>query len=84
MKETYLRKYGVWEYILLIIGLFIIIKLGRDFWNDVFTYSINEIGATVFAILLIAFPLTLNDLIRKVRGLETRSEKYKSNKNENN
>ncbi len=70
IKETYLQKYGIWEYSLFAIGWFIIIKLGRDFWNDVFTYSLNEIGASLLGICLIAFPLTINDTIRKLRGLE--------------
>ena len=84
IKETFLRKYGIWEYILLVLGVFIEVKLAIDFWNDDFGYSFNEIGASVFGILLIAFPLTLLDIIRKKTGLQTREEKYNSVKNENN
>ena len=84
IKETYLKKYGAWEYSLFIIGWFVIIKLGINFWNDEFSYSLNEIGASLLAIILIAKPLTIIDIVRKLRGLEKRNDKFNVKTNENN
>lgn len=80
LKETFLKKYGVWEYVLFLIGVGF---LGRVLYSfiiaDLKNLTIEEIGIMIlfFALgaLAIAAPLAILDLARKKVGLPTRKEK---------
>tara|TARA_R100000789_G_C2945718_1_gene133490 strand:- start:10 stop:255 length:246 start_codon:yes stop_codon:yes gene_type:complete len=77
LKETFLKRYGVWEYVLFLIGLGM---LGRVLYSviiaDFKNMTIEEIGVIILffalGILAIAAPLTLLDFARKKAGMQTR------------
>ena len=80
IKETFLKKYGVWEYVLMIIGLLICYKPVEYIVTiDFEAASWPVIGIVVFFLLLgvlfIAAPLSILELARKKMGLKTRSDK---------
>ena len=82
LKETYLKKYGVWEYVLFVLGFIILLKTTITFWkSDMEALEWTTIGIMSFFIalgsLLISKPLTILDLARKRIGMETREDKFK-------
>ncbi|WP_109852801.1 hypothetical protein [Aquimarina sp. AU58] len=54
-----LQKYGVWEYVLFVIGLLVLGKLTYDFLFNTLEYSVLNGIAFVVGVLLIAAPATL-------------------------
>jgi len=78
IRETFLKKYGVWEYLLFIVGLAI---LGRVVYSiiiaDFKTMTWEEIGIIILffalGVLAVAKPLALADYARKKVGLDKRS-----------
>ncbi|TDQ27619.1 hypothetical protein [Tenacibaculum caenipelagi] len=80
LKETLLKKYGVWEYVVFLVGLGILSRvlysiIIADFKN----MTIEEIGIIILflslGIIAIAAPLTILEFARKKAGLQTRKEK---------
>lgn len=72
IKQSFLKRYGVKEYIFLLIGS---IVMGIQ----VYRYATNTLGnweleTAVFALafMLLFAPLTILNIIRKARGLETK------------
>ena len=88
LKETYLKKYGVWEYVLFLIGLAL---AGRSVYSiiiaDFKTITAIEIGVIILflclGILSFAAPLTMLDIARKKAGMETRREKISQSEKSN-
>lgn len=80
IKETYLKKYGIWEYILLALGLVFLYSVGKEVvtreWEE---FTIPIIGVMVLFLslgaLLIARPFAILEFARKKAGLETRAKK---------
>ena len=80
LKETFLKKYGVWEYVLFIVGLAF---LGRVVYSVVIADFKNitweEIAIIVFffslGVLSVSKPLSILDLARKKAGLEPKEKK---------
>ena len=79
IKETFLKKYGVWEYVVFFVGAVI---LGRVLFSiivaDFKNMTIEEIGIIILflslGIIAIAAPLTILEFARKKAGLPTRKE----------
>lgn len=75
IKETFLKKYGVWEYVLFLVG---IAFLGRVVYSvviaDFKNMTWDEIGIiTLFlalGVLAVAKPMAIADYARKKVGLE--------------
>lgn len=72
IKQSFLKRYGIKEYIFLLIGS-VVISI------QVFRYATNTLGdwkmeTAVFALafMLLFAPLTILNIIRKARGLETK------------
>ena len=82
IRETFLKKYGIWEYLLFIVGLAI---LGRVVYSiviaDFKTMTWEEIGIIILffalGVLAVAKPLALADYARKKVGLETKDKSEK-------
>lgn len=82
IRETFLKKYGVWEYVLFLVGLAI---LGRVVYSIIFadfkTMTWEEIGIiTLFfaiGVLAVAKPLAIADYARKKAGLEIKDKSEK-------
>lgn len=80
IKENLIKKYGVWEYILLILGLIFLFSVGKQVivrpWED-FTLPIIGILILFTSIgsLLVAKPMTILDMARKRVGMETKKDK---------
>ena len=82
IKETFLKKYGIWEYILFLIGLAFSGRVVYSFViADFKTLTLEEIGIMILflclGILAFAAPLKLLEFARKRVGMETREEKLK-------
>lgn len=80
LKETFLKKYGVWEYVLIIIGILVCYSPIRyliliDFENASWEVITIVIFVLLFGILLIAAPLSILDYGRKKLGLEPKNQK---------
>ncbi|XRE42207.1 hypothetical protein ACIVBQ_000411 [Tenacibaculum discolor] len=83
LKETFLKKYGVWEYVVFFVGAVI---LGRVLFSiivaDFKNMTIEEIGVIILflslGIISVGAPLTILEFARKKAGLPTRSEKNKT------
>ena len=82
IRETFLKKYGVWEYVLFLVGLAI---LGRVVYSiivaDFKAMTWEEIGIiTLFfaiGVLAVAKPLAIADYARKKAGLEIKDKSEK-------
>ena len=80
LKQNLLKKYGVWEYILLLLGLIFLFSVGKQVimrpW-EAFTLPIIGILIlfTSIGFLLVAKPLTILDMARKRVGMETKKDK---------
>ena len=71
LKDKYSR-YGIQEWITLIFGVVILgIQVYKYAFNELGDYTL-EIFVAIFSVLLIISPLTLLNLIRKARGLDTK------------
>lgn len=77
LKQNFLKKYGIWEYILLLLGLAFLYRVGEQViirpWED-FTLEIVGIMIlfTALGSLLVAKPMAILDLARKKIGLDTK------------
>ncbi|MBL87195.1 MAG: hypothetical protein CMO82_11115 [Winogradskyella sp.] len=79
IRETFLKKYGVWEYVLFLVGIAI---LGRVVYSiiiaDFKTMTWDEIGIIILflslGVLAVAKPLAIADYARKKVGLETKDK----------
>lgn len=69
-RETFLKKYGIQEYFLFIVGASGILILLYWLATKQLEYSFNELAVLVISFLFIWAPMTLVDMIRKARGLE--------------
>ena len=68
-----LRKYGVWEWVLFLFGLFILIKLGIDFWNNTLENTMINGIALIVGLLSGGAPATLVEIAKqKVSRNESR------------
>ena len=81
-KETFLKKYGIWEYVFAVLGFLILFRVGKWFWLTNFEdYSWEVIGFVVLAmalgLMLMGAPLAMLEWARKKTGLKTREEKLK-------
>ena len=84
LRETFLKKYGIWEYIFLILGLIFLFSVGKEIitrpWEE---FTLPIIGVMVLFVsigaLLVAKPLTILDMARKRVGMTTSEEKHKNN-----
>ncbi|MBW1297819.1 hypothetical protein [Aquimarina litoralis] len=78
------RKYGVWEYVLFLFGVFILVKLGKGFWNDTIENTVVNFFAFVAAILCIAAPATLVDTAKsKAKSLKDSARKIRTKPSKN-
>ncbi|WP_299431581.1 hypothetical protein [uncultured Aquimarina sp.] len=85
---NYLKKYGVWEYVLFLFGLSILIKIAYGFITDTIeNTAINGI-AFLAAVLCIAAPISIVEIskskgsaIAKIPGKITKIVKSKTSKN---
>jgi len=79
MSENFLRKYGVWEYMLFIFGG---ILLGRtayeiimvNFEETNWEYWLINLGLASVGALFVGKPLSILDFGRKKLGLEPKKE----------
>ncbi|MBV7268360.1 hypothetical protein [Winogradskyella luteola] len=71
-RETFLKKYGIGEYFLFVVGAIGILILLYWLATKQLEYSLNELAVLAISFLFIWAPMTLVDLIRKARGLETK------------
>ena len=73
IKETFLKRYGVKEWLGVVLGLVIIsiqiYKYATNSFNHDFTV---EIGVFSIGAMLLFAPLTILNIIRKARGLKTK------------
>lgn len=72
-RENFLDKYGIQEYFLFVIGAFGIIILAYWFATKQLEYNVNELAVLAISFLFIVAPMTLLDIIRKVRGLDPKN-----------
>ncbi|HEA19944.1 hypothetical protein LCGC14_0943620 [marine sediment metagenome] len=75
LRETFLKKYGVAEYVLFIFGVIGCTKVTKDFWNDAIVDNYYAIGALILSVVLMTVPYTLVEYFRKKLGLETKEKK---------
>lgn len=75
LRETFIKKYGVADYALFVIGLIGCAKIIKDFWNDAIVDNYYAIGALLISVVLMTVPYTLVEFARKKMGLETRKKK---------
>ncbi len=61
-----LKKYGVWEYIVFLMGLIILSKLTHSFVTDTLENTTLNVIAFLLGLLLLAAPAKLVDLIKKL------------------
>lgn len=81
LKETFIKKYGIGEYFLIILGLIFFYSVGKEVltrpWES---FTINIIGVLILFVslgsLLIFKPMVILDIARKRFGMETKKEKY--------
>jgi hypothetical protein len=77
LKETFLKKYGIWEYVLFLVGLAF---LGRIVYSvivaDFKNMTWDEISAIILffalGVLAISRPLAILELGRKQLGLKSK------------
>lgn len=74
IRETFLKKYGIWEYIFLVAGLLILGTLVYWFMTKQLENSIYEGIALIVSIFMIAAPQSLLNWGRKKVGLKTKEE----------
>lgn len=80
LKQTFLKEYGIWEYVVFIVGL---VLLGRVSYSiivaDFKNMTIEEIGVIVLflaiGIIAVGSPLTMLEFARKKAGVPTRKDK---------
>lgn len=70
--KTSFNRYGVSEWITLVIGVLIFAYQGYGYVTDTLGDNAVELVVLVVWILLIIAPLTLANLIRKARGIDTK------------
>jgi len=77
IKENLINKYGIGEYILLVLGLFFLFSVGKEVitrqWED-FTLPIIGIMLLFLSVgsLLVVKPMTILDFARKRIGMDTK------------
>jgi len=72
IKEKY-DRYKISDWITLVIGVIICALQVLKYYHDgLGEYSVEIVVAVIWLLLLIA-PKSINDIIRKLRGLETNS-----------
>lgn len=72
MGQTNFKRYGVSEWITLVIGVMIFLYQGYKYVTDTLGDASVEVVVLVVWILLIIAPLTLANVIRKARGIDTK------------
>lgn len=83
LKETFMKKYGVWEYLLFLGGALMfgrviyMFMIGRYDDAESIADLAVPIGALALSILMFAIPMTLIDAVRKKAGIETKQERFK-------
>lgn len=75
IKETFLNKYGIYEYIFLVMGVLILGTLTYWFMTKELEYSMGEGIALVVGVFAVGAPLSLLEWGRKKIGIETREKK---------
>lgn len=70
--KTKYKRYGVSEWITLIIGVLIFCYQGYSYVTDSLGDNAVELVVLVVWLLLIIAPLTLANLIRQARGIKTK------------
>lgn len=77
IRENLINKYGIGEYILLVLGLFFLFSVGKEVvtrqWED-FTLPIIGIMLLFLSVgsLLVVKPMTILDFARKRIGMDTK------------
>ena len=74
LRETFMKKYGLWEYVLFFGGLLIFGKLVYQFMTDTIDGDALDGIALVLSILMMGLPLAILEFARKKAGLKTREE----------
>ncbi len=72
-RETFIKKYGLQEYFFFSVGAIGILILLYWFATKQLEYNWKEGTALAVSFLFIYAPMTLLDIIRKLRGLDTKS-----------
>jgi hypothetical protein len=70
IRETFLKKYGIAEYFLFVIGAVLLGVQVYRYASDTLEGAVLEITVTAVASLFILAPMTLVNIIRKAKGLE--------------
>lgn len=81
LKETFIKKYGIGEYLLIALGLVFFYSIGKEVltrnWED---FTIPIIGVLILFVslgsLLIMKPMAILDMARSRIGMETKKEKF--------
>lgn len=77
IKENLINKYGIGEYILLVLGLFFLFSVGKEVitrqWEE-FTLPIIGVMLLFLSVgsLLVVKPMTILDFARKRIGMDTK------------
>jgi hypothetical protein len=80
LKETFIKKYGIGEYFLIVLGLIFFYSVGKEVitreWED-FTLQISGVLILFVSLgsLLIFKPMSILDMARKRIGMETKKDK---------
>ena len=85
-KDTFINKYGIWEYIVFAVGLIFIGKVTWSFAIANFDkVTQGEVGIWVLffsvGVLAISFPMTILNFARKKAGLDVKTKTVKEEDN---
>ena len=75
---NFLKKYGVWEYLVFVLGAVSLIKIGWLFWTDQLEASFLNGVVFVVSILMVAAPGIIVDAAKRKVG---KNDSIKSNSN---
>ncbi|MDO6808077.1 hypothetical protein Q4603_05640 [Zobellia galactanivorans] len=88
IKENFLKKYGIGEYLLAALGMLFLFNVSRELWEiriaDMEWDTIFKLVVlTSFGALLQFYPLAVTEFVRKQFGMPTKSDNNDQNTHRN-